>query len=80
MKLTKQMVDEFHAIGRRVHNLQKLAFSNFPESRNMVLDLYTQELTNYKVNLEQMFENTDNKGWLLLNFIQNRLCGLIKQI
>ena len=66
MKLTKQMIDELNAIFYRVDDLEKLAVSNYPESRNFVLASYTQELTSYKVNLEQMFEKTDKKEWLVL--------------
>ena len=77
MKLSKRILNELVAIISRVGALEKLAFSNYPESKNFVLESFTQELTSYKINVEEMFEKTDKKEWLIL--IRKRLFGLIKQ-
>ena len=68
MKLTQQMVDELFAIGHRLNDLEEMALANLPISRNIVLDSYGEELTSYKIDLEQMFEKTDKKEWFLLTY------------
>ena len=55
------MIHELLAIRARVIGLEEIALSNLPESQNFVLNSYSEELTGYKVTLEEMFEKTDNK-------------------
>ena len=61
MKLTDQMYVDYERIAGRVIDLQDQCHSNYPQSRYFVLELHTQELTSYKVKLEQMMEQTDKK-------------------
>ena len=65
MRLTKGMLDEWDAILNRLIALQIEAFSNFPESHDLVLDLYGQEMINYKRTMEEMLELTTIKEWFI---------------
>lgn len=61
MRHSDQMREELNFIVTRVKALNHQAFSNFPESYHRALILHRQELMEYKVKLEELFEETDNK-------------------
>ena len=61
------MREELKFMTERVSALHNQAFSNFPESYVRVRDVYHEELNTYKVKLEELFEETDNKEQSIKN-------------
>ena len=55
------MREELKFMTERVSALHNQAFSNFPESYHRALILHRQKLMEYKVKLEELFKETDNK-------------------
>ena len=61
MRLTDQMHEELDSINERTHDLIKQAFSNHPQSFDMVQIIYHEELSANKIKLEMLFSETDVK-------------------
>ena len=55
------MGDEVNFIKARVEALHTEAYSNYPISFYRVKNLHHEELTEYKVRLEELFSETDIK-------------------
>ena len=67
MRHSTQMRQELNSIWERAGAFHNQAFSNFPESYHRALILHRQELMEYKVKLEELFEETDNKEQSIKN-------------
>ena len=61
LRLTAQMRKEFRSMDARIGVLYKLAHSNYPISFFRVTGLHREELKAYKIKLEILFSDTDNK-------------------
>ena len=55
------MHEELDSINERTHDLIKQAFSNHPQSFDMVQIIYHEELSANKIKLEMLFSETDVK-------------------
>ena len=61
MRLTPQMWMDFNAMQVRIGAVHREAYSNLPTSFLLVGGLHREELKDFKIQLEILFSDTDNK-------------------
>lgn len=61
MRLTAQMWMDFNAMQARIGAIHREAYSKFPTSFLLVGGLHREELKDFKIQLEILFSDTDDK-------------------
>ena len=61
MRLTAQMWMDFNAMQERIGAIHREAHSNFPTSFLLLDSLHREDLKDFKIQLEILFSDTDNK-------------------